>query len=382
VSRAKRIVRGIKAAADAVGLDDILDDLAVFGSKEAPPRAPRPRQKPVVRTDNPGGDWLKHERRRADERVRSGGTKVSGAVTASTRKPIELDPRKLEVIPGAMDERRVPGESQYDALRPLIEAEGFRQDRPVLVGINHLGEPYIIEGNTRAAVARDLGIDRIPAEVRYFGGGESIEGPMTPELLEKYMPPSELALDPNFRRWFGNSKLRDEYGEPQRFYHATPKNFDVFKPGGDDPNLSGLGIWLSPYAEYQPAYHNVGARGGGFREGANVMPLYARMENPLMLDDPEMLGWARDVFAGGSREFPQVLPQRWVDDIRSEGYDSIIYKPKPLKDVSGKEYPSDEYIVFDPTQIKSASGNRGTYDPNDPDIRKARGGLAVKRKKK
>jgi hypothetical protein len=41
-----------------------------------------------------------------------------------------------------------------------------------------------------------------------------------------------------------------------------------------------------------------------------------------------------------------------------------------------------EFVAFKPTQIKSAIGNRGTYDPNDPDISKARGGLAVKRKGK
>jgi len=38
VSRAERIVRGIKAAADAIGLDDVLGDLAVFGAKKAAPR--------------------------------------------------------------------------------------------------------------------------------------------------------------------------------------------------------------------------------------------------------------------------------------------------------------------------------------------------------
>ena len=339
---------------------------------------PRPRQKPVVRTDNPGGEWLKSQRRRAEESRRP----VSGAVTGYLKRPIELDPQKLAVIPGASGERRVPGDPQYDNLRPLVEAEGLYKDSPILVGINHRGEPYIVEGNTRAAVARDLGIDRIPAEVRYFAGGEGVEGPMMPELLEKYMPASELSLDPNFRRFFGNSKATDEYGEPMRFYHATANDFSAFKPGGDDPEMSGSAIWLSPYADYQPAYHNVGARGGGFREGARVLPLYARMQNPLTLDDPDMLSWAREVFAGGSSAFPRMLPQNWVDDIRSEGYDSIIYKSKPLKDVSGKEYPSDESMVFEPTQIKSATGNRGTYDPDDPDIRKARGGFAVKRKRK
>jgi hypothetical protein len=33
-----------------------------------------------------------------------------------------------------------------------------------------------------------------------------------------------------------------------------------------------------------------------------------------------------------------------------------------------------EYIVFEPTQIKSATGNRGTFDPADPDIRRSADG--------
>jgi hypothetical protein len=345
--------------------------------------APRRRVKPVIRRDNPGGEWLKHERRRAEENY-SDFSRLPGSETASTRKPIMLDPQKLATIPGAAGEVRVPGDPQYDRLYPSMKEHGFVEPElnEILVGINHLGDPYIIEGNTRAAVARDLGIDRIPAMVRYYAGGEGVEGLMMPNRLEEFMPPSELALDPNFRRWFEGSKLRDEYGEPMTMYHATPEDFSVFKPGGVDPEISGHATWLSPYAEYQPAFHRVGARGGGFREGANVMPVYANMRNPLVLDDPGMTSWARDVFAEGSRSFPQLLPKNWLDNIRSEGYDGVIYKPAPLKTVEGDEILSDEYIVFDPTQIKSAIGNRGTYDPNDPDIRKARGGLAVKRKKK
>lgn len=40
MSRAERIVRGLKAAAGAVGLDDVIEDLAVFGGKKAARRAP------------------------------------------------------------------------------------------------------------------------------------------------------------------------------------------------------------------------------------------------------------------------------------------------------------------------------------------------------
>jgi len=374
------IEKGIEAGADYIP-DAIEGPLRKAFSIDVP-RTPRPRQKPKVRTDNPGGDWLERERSRADERVRSGSTKVSGPVTGSLRNRIELDPRKLEVIPGARNERRVPGEYQYDRLRPLIEAEGFRQDSPILVGVNHLGDPYIIEGNTRASVARDLGIDRIPAEVRYFAGGEGVEGPMMPSRLEEYMPPSELSLDPNFRKFFGNSKLRDEYGEPQRLYHATPENFSEFKAGGVNPKISGSAIWLGPYADYQPAFHRIGgSQVNRFREGVNVMPLYARMENPLLIDDKAMEDWASAVFAGGDRNFPNLMPQHWVDNIRSEGYDGIMYARPETVSPSGEMSRDQEYIVFDPKQIKSAIGNRGTYNPDDPDINMARSGLAVKPRK-
>jgi hypothetical protein len=359
--------------------------------------APRRRVKPVIRRDNPGGEWLKHERRRADERVHSGDTKVSGAVTGYLKKPIELDPSKLEVIPGAMNERRVPGEAQYDRLRPLIEAEGFRQDSPILVGINHLGDPYIIEGNTRAAVARDLGIDRIPAEVRYFAGGEQVGGRMEPSLLEHYMPPSELMLDPRFSRWFEGSKGVDEYGEPKRFYHGTlvyPErdigDFSIFDRNasvnriGRNPSMDTVGSWFSDRADEQGAGGYAGYYG---REGQKpsegvsgaIMPVYLKYTNPWkpssfdeFLDRGNELDWNYDATMPRGRFDTEPL-REWL---KESGYDAIQF-PRGLD--GGEQVAT---VVLEPTQIKSAIGNRGTYDPNDPDIRKARGGLAVKRKRK
>jgi hypothetical protein len=347
-------VRGIEAGADYIP-DAIETPLRrAFGVEL--PRAPRPRQKPVIRKDNPGGEWLKHERRRAEENVSKRSTPVSGAVTGYLKKTIELDPRKLEAVPGANNERRVSGESQYDRLRPLIEAEGFRQDSPILVGVNHRGEPYIIEGNTRAAVARDLGIDRIPAEVRYFAGGEGVEGPMMPELLENYMPPSELMLDPNFQRFFGNSKAVDKYGEPQRFFHGTKGNISAFDPsriGQSDFGASGRGFYFSQDPGTAGLYAQL-AKGEG---DPNIIAAYLSAQNPLELG--AML--PRDINES------MLLSQR----AREAGHDAIVVR-------NPRDNMIDEYVVFDPKQIKSAIGNRGTYDPEDPDITKARGGLAVK----
>ena len=48
MSRAERVVRGLKAVADTVGLGDVADDaLAVFGKKKAPRRAAPPKPQPT-----------------------------------------------------------------------------------------------------------------------------------------------------------------------------------------------------------------------------------------------------------------------------------------------------------------------------------------------
>jgi len=351
-----------QAAKDA--LLNAVENLAVFGEKKAVARAPRPRQKPKLRTDNPGGGWLERARAQAEENVSRRRTTVSGPVTGYLKNRIELDPRKLEVIPGARNERRVPGEQQYDRLRPSMEEHGFLPDSPILVGINHRGEPYIIEGNTRAAVARDIGIDRIPAEVRYFAGGEGVEGPMMPSLLEKYMPPSELSLDPNFQRFFGGSQAVDAYGEPLRLYHGTSDNigtnFNIYHPNRKDAGWMGRGAYLSDDPLLAKYYAEMKAGNAD----PNTVAVYANIQNPysMTLDEKNML-----------RFMPQDKIDDWTNALRASGHDatSMVFP-------GGEK----EFAVFDPErQLKSAIGNRGTYDPNDPDLTKARGGLAVKKGK-
>jgi hypothetical protein len=379
VSRAKRL---IKAASEYI--PDAIETplLKAFGVELS--RAPRPRQKPKLRTDNPGGEWLENQRRRADETLDRNRLKVSGATTGYLKNRIELDPRKLAVIPGASGERRVPGDPQYDNLRPLVEREGLHSDSPILVGINHRGEPYIIEGNTRTAVARDLGLRSVPAEVRYFAGGEGVEGPMMPSRLEEYMPPSELSLDPNFQRFFGGSKAVDEYGEPQRFYHGTlaPSGIDAFRFNSHFGTASQANERLKSLSELHDDYRHLYPSKA--REAPQVMPVYLNAQNPMRVEDTMLENWRKQ-----------------IEEAKSLGHDSIVYlnrgemtadqldeifdmersrNAKISDDELRKGVPgvADSYIVFDPKQIKSAIGNRGTYDPDDPDINMARGGLAVK----
>lgn len=183
------------------------------------------------------------------------------------------------------------------------------------------------------------------------------------KMAGKVISPEEKAE--NLSRFVSGSKLFDEAGNPQRLYHITNKDFDVFKPGGEDPTISGPAIWLSPHPEKQPAMHNVGSR-SGFKEGTNVMPVYARMKNPLVLDTPEMQDWARTVFANKSSEFPYLISPEVKKTMQDEGYDGII-----LGGVN-----DGEVIAFEGGQIKSAIGNTGAYDPADPRIDRDAGGRA------
>jgi len=165
-----------------------------------------------------------------------------------------------------------------------------------------------------------------------------------------------------FRRWFGASKVVDEQGKPLVVYHATTADFDSFKPGGRDPSLSGPAIWFSARADYQPAAHNVlvGGRAGRYREGANVIPAYVKIDRPLIVDATTR-EWAEDRYG---KEFPYLMNTEVVQRLRDDGYDGVMEYSRDKLDPTLREV-----VVFRPEQIKSAIGNISTYDPDNTDIR-------------
>jgi hypothetical protein len=399
----RRIVEGVSDFAVKYG-EPIVDAISDFAVKEgepilrdigealgfAVPRPPRPRQKPQVRLQRPDphdadpAKWLQRARAEAAERY-SAHNRLPGKLTASVKGRVELDPQKLKNIPGAMGERRVPGDEKYDRLMASVQEKGFDPNTHIWLGVNHLGEPYVAEGNTRLAVARDLGIDRIPAEVMWYGGGEDVGGLMEPRLLEHYMPQSELMRDPNFSRWFEGSRGVDEYGEPQRFFHGTQTH-----EGSDFGNISAFDrLATTRLLKYKPNMNSVGSwfseradnEGAGLYtpDKTGVMyPVYLNYKNPWnatfdeFLDRGNELDWDYDAARPRGLFDPEPL-REWL---KNRGHDAIQF---PRGQVEGDQNVT---VVLEPTQIKSATGNRGTYDPNDPDINKARGGLAVKKRKR
>lgn len=179
-----------------------------------------------------------------------------------------------------------------------------------------------------------------------------------------------------FRRWFGNSKIVDENGEPMVVYHGSPEEFTQF-------NIPYGGVYFAEDHSVSEAY----AERGGLMYGAQ--PFYLRVENLFDAtkpgarevldrieeeydngtdytdpDDGEYMPLADWVTSGYLFKLGRDVQNEVMESLRAEGYDGVRYV-----DASPMTGDSISIVVFDPTQIKSAKNNVGTYDPNNPDIR-------------
>ena len=255
---------------------------------------------------------------------------------------------------------------------PPIQAPGFDMT-PQMVKSIQRGQALFKDGGLVDAALhvadqhREHGGKLLHKALKAIGRTKHVEDP-----IEK---------DTNLGRFLSGSKITNWEGDHKILYHATPKDFSAFKPGGDNPNESGPAIWLSPYHDHLPAGHHVGGP-GNWSKGANVMPVYAAIKSPLVLDTPEMYEWARHAYASGSQSFPLLLTPESKQKLIEDGYDGIIHGGHSAIDYGANrigigEQPGhdEEIIAFHPHQIKSAIGNQGTFDPSDPDITKSNGGL-------
>ena len=84
----------------------------------------------------------------------------------------------------------------------------------------------------------------------------------------------------------------------------------------------------------------------------NIMPLYLSIQNPLVFD-----------FGGASyreRSYADLLKEA-----KENGHDGAIFRN------TADPTPGDVFVAFNPKQIKSAIGNNGKFDPDNPDITKS-----------
>ena len=249
---------------------------------------------------------------------------------------------------------------------------------------------------------------------------------------------------PEFKNWFGASKVLDKDGNPLRVYHGTTRDIRRFLKKFSGSNMGAVedseGVFYytsSPdvaasyakfHSEDEPGTYakkwtlfdkngkKVASRAvsdpwdsdisfdvherlekraeklglEGYKivpetpeTGANIVPVYLRMENPYIVD------------AGGEGYAGSGMPMapgikgaldlaKIIKKAKANGHDGVIMKN--FTDPGGEavydydrngynasghmpsEEPSDVYIAFNGKQVKSAIGNRGTFDPKSSRI--------------
>lgn len=137
---------------------------------------------------------------------------------------------------------------------------------------------------------------------------------------------------PEFKTWFGESKVVDDAGAPKVMYHGTAKDIEEFAAGRSARGL----IFFTDNPKFASDYTT--SKGGSEAGGANVIPVYIsanKIHKPMRWSEAQGLG---------------------AEHFTDRGYDAV-----KIIDDGGVE----TLAVVKPTQIKSIF-NRGKFDPNDP----------------
>ena len=170
-----------------------------------------------------------------------------------------------------------------------------------------------------------------------------------------------------FKRWFGDSKVVDVNGKPLVVYHGSISDITEFS---SEFGESSPAFYFSSATDEANQYASrlIAGTGEVITEGGNVMPVYLSIKKPfrptggvyadtrlkklavsLMEKIPRL---KKELDAMRSVKSFIGLRQEQVDQLTSLGYDGVI--------------DGTVYIAFKPTQIKSAIGNNGAYDSNNP----------------
>lgn len=181
-----------------------------------------------------------------------------------------------------------------------------------------------------------------------------------------------------FKDWFGDwekepenvSKVVDENGEPLVVYHGTehPVPFSVFKSGKS--GYLGPGIYFTPELRGALQY-----RGFYDPESGMVYSCFVNMRKPLRISYAEkpakvildmVSETAYESRAAVQANESKMLRKGDLSKVKRKGYDGIVWMPKGAYDANS--FTSGEMLLFDSTQIKSATDNRGTFDGSNADI--------------
>ena len=173
---------------------------------------------------------------------------------------------------------------------------------------------------------------------------------------------------PEFKQFFAGSKVVDADGKPLVVYHGTLEHDDATEnEGGAFGQFTGTLNWfgVEPYTA------------SGYAKGeGTVYPAYLSIKKPLVItqdanDNVKSTKFISDVGLK-VEDFARDL-----NDLRSDQVWNVVNSPKFAEAAQAAGYDGIEideggyktFAAFNSTQIKSATGNVGSYDQYNPDIR-------------
>ncbi|MGI6125073.1 MAG: hypothetical protein ACOYIG_13010, partial [Acetivibrionales bacterium] len=322
-----------------------------------------------------GDDWLETRRSFNDEivsLVRNGESESFKNLPKDLQEEIKTFAANVENIPTDYFEAKPERVIALSEFNSAVVPEGT--DQKVIDLLNNSGvEVHEYADNNRMEVIQDVSRknDLMFRAVGEIGASRALDQPnqelpttinidgierSTTNSEGKPIAQTEEGIR-NFWRWFGDSKVVDAEGRPLVVYHGTNKEFNSFKEGTQyftvDKNEA------SGYAK---------ERSNGLDKGTpNIISAYLKIVNPAKDDD--IIAAAEQAGVDPDSDITSALAN--IKEVKAilekRGFDGI----GPVLDL-GFESDFDEfetYATFNANQIKSATNNTGTFDPNNNDIR-------------
>jgi hypothetical protein len=190
---------------------------------------------------------------------------------------------------------------------------------------------------------------------------------------------------PAFKQWFKDSKVVDEADKPLVAYHGTSKfegyEFKPTKASNPAGNIGGY---------YFSTLEREADEFAGGKEGSEVIPVFLSISNPYIPGKSPVTDAMRKQYYDEMLYHNRGMSDEKVVEYAKSKMYHLDERGTPLSNAIGNErdgsasaafqriikaggydgYHQDtHWVAFESTQIKSAIGNIGTFDPTKPDIR-------------
>lgn len=334
----------------------------------------------------------------------------------------EVNP--MEITPP----NRVTSSSKYHYLINEFENNGYNGRRVVLVENGNDGY-QALTGSHRILAAREAGVD-VPSVVIPMSEeiqplldatGDEERARIADELYEDGIIPKEArdllvredelnfenlgkSLDKQvrfsmknaveesqqFKRWFGDwqnnpakaSKVVNADGTPKVMYRGGNETFNIFdRKKSKYSNLYGRGFYFTDSESHARQYGDARAY---YLDVKHPVPMQERtITKKQMRNFLEAVAENEDYGLenyGSGATVDSVLKDLYgkndfamLNDVNQTAIGDMVAAVELFNEVNGTDFDGlildTETVVFNSNQIKSATDNIGTFDPNNPDIR-------------